>query len=137
MLNERNKNIPKLMRTVMNELISVMIINELDISLTKKTWLDICISHTSMITEKVMQHITNVVESYLMLGERVDGDNGNIRIAPSGPTENHPAHGLVIGNNHTLKPPWDERRRINKLIRHLIRGTRAYCSTSRVFLLGL
>jgi hypothetical protein len=90
-----------------------------------------------MITEKVMQHITNVVESYLMLGERVDGDNGNIRIAPSGPTENHPAHGLVIGNNHTLKPPWDERRRINKLIRHLIRGTRAYCSTSRVFLLGL
>jgi hypothetical protein len=34
-----------------------------------------------MITEKVMQHITNVVESYLMLGERVDGDNGLLRAA--------------------------------------------------------
>jgi hypothetical protein len=81
MLNERNKNIPKLMRTVMSELISVMKVNELDIGLTKRTWLDVCVTHTSMITEKVMQHITNVVESYLMLGERVDGDNGLLRAA--------------------------------------------------------
>jgi hypothetical protein len=79
MLNERNKNIPKLMRTVMNELISVMKVNELDIDLTKRTWLDVCVTHTSMITEKVMQHIKNVVESYL--GERVDGDNGLLRAA--------------------------------------------------------
>jgi hypothetical protein len=50
MLNEGNKNIPKLMRTVMNELISVMKVNELDISLTKRAWLDIRIPHTSMIT---------------------------------------------------------------------------------------
>jgi hypothetical protein len=137
MLNERNKNIPKLMRAVMNELISVMKVNKLDIGLTKRTWLDVCVTHTSMITEKVMQHITNVVESYLMLRKRVDGDNSNIRIALSRPTENHPAHGLAIGNNHTLEPPWDERRRINKLIRHLSQGIRAYYSSNRVFLLGL
>jgi hypothetical protein len=83
MLNERNKNIPKLMRAVMNELISVMKVNKLDIGLTKRTWLDMCVPHTSMITEKVMQHITNVVESYLMMRKRVDGDNSNIRIALS------------------------------------------------------
>jgi hypothetical protein len=137
MLNERNKNIPKPMQTVMNELISVMKVNELDIGLTKRAWLDVCVPHTSMITEKVMRHITNVVESYLMLGKRVDGDNSNIRIALSGPTENHPAHRLAIGNNHALKPLWDERRGINKLIRHLTRGIRAYCSSSKVSLLGL
>jgi hypothetical protein len=36
-----------------------------------------------------------------------------------------------------LEPPWDERRRINKLIRHLSQGIRAYYSSNRVFLLGL
>jgi hypothetical protein len=54
MLNESNINIPKLMRAIMNELISVMKVNELDIGLTKRAWLDICIPHTSMIMEKLM-----------------------------------------------------------------------------------
>jgi hypothetical protein len=42
------------MRAIMNELISVMKVNELDIGLTKRAWLDICIPHTSMIMEKLM-----------------------------------------------------------------------------------
>jgi hypothetical protein len=54
MLNNRNTNIPKLMRAVMNELISVMKVNKLDIGLTKRTWLDISVIHTSMIVEKVV-----------------------------------------------------------------------------------
>jgi hypothetical protein len=122
MLNERNKNIPKLMRAVVNELISVMKVNKLDIGLTKRARLDIGVPHTSMITKKIIQHITNIGESYLMLRKRVDGDNSNIRIALSRPTENHPAHSLAIRNNHTLESPRDERRRINKLIRHLSWG---------------
>jgi hypothetical protein len=137
MLNKRNKDIPKLMRAVVNELVSVMKIHEFDIGLTKRAWLDICVPNPSMIAEKIMQHITNVGEGYLMLRKRVDCDNGNIRIALSRPAKNHPAHGLAIRNHYTLESPGDERRRINKLIRHRSWGIRSYCSNSRVFLMGL
>jgi hypothetical protein len=114
-----------------------MKVHKLDIGLTKGTWLDICVPNPSMIAEKIMQHITNIGESYLMLRKRVDGDNSNIRIALSRPTKNHPAHGVAIRNHYTLESPRDERRRINKLIRHRSLGIRAYCSSSRVFLMGL
>jgi hypothetical protein len=137
MLNKYNKNIPKLMRAVVNELVPVMEIHKFDIGLTKRAWLDICVFNPSMIAEEIMQHITDVSESYLMLRKRIDCDNGNIRIAFSGPAKNHPAHGLAIGNHYTLESSGDERRRINKLIRHRCRRIRSYCSNSRVFLVGL
>jgi hypothetical protein len=69
-----------------------------------------------------------------MLRERIDGDNGNIRIALSGPTKEDPAHGFAVGNNHPLEPSRDERHRVNELVRHR-RRIGAYCS--RVFLLRL
>jgi hypothetical protein len=67
MLNEINKNITKLMGTLMNELIFVMKVIKLDISLTQRTWLDIRVPHMSMVTKKLMEHITNSIKSYLML----------------------------------------------------------------------
>jgi hypothetical protein len=66
MLNEINKNITKLMGTLMNELF-VMKVIKLDISLTQRTWLDIRVPHMSMVTKKLMEHITNSIKSYLML----------------------------------------------------------------------
>jgi hypothetical protein len=90
-----------------------------------------------MIAEEIMQHITNVGEGYLMLRKRVDGYNGNIRIALSRPAKNRPAHGLAIRNHYSLESPRDERCRINKLIRHRNWGIQSYCSNSRVFLTGL
>jgi hypothetical protein len=54
MLNKRDKYIPTLMWAVVNELISVMKINKLDIGLTKRTRLDKSVSYASMIAEEVM-----------------------------------------------------------------------------------
>jgi hypothetical protein len=52
MLNKRDKHIPKLMRAIMNKLISVMKINKLDIGLTKRARLDKSVIYSSMIAEE-------------------------------------------------------------------------------------
>jgi hypothetical protein len=121
------------MGAVVNELVPVVKIHKFDIRLTKRAWLDKCVPNPSMIVKEIMQHITDVSESYLMLRKRIDCDNGNIRIAFSGPAKNHPAHGLAIRNHNTLETPGDKRRRINKLVRHRSWRIRGYCR-SRVFL---
>jgi hypothetical protein len=54
MLNKRDKYIPKLMRAIVNKLISVMKINKLDIGLTKRARLDKSVIYSSMIAEEIM-----------------------------------------------------------------------------------
>jgi hypothetical protein len=54
MLNKRDKYIPKLMRAIVNKLISVMKINKLDIGLTKWARLDKSVIYSSMIAEEIM-----------------------------------------------------------------------------------
>lgn len=122
----------------MNQLVTIMKIIKLKKRLTKRTLLNVSVSHTRLISKELMDYIAHNSKGYLMLGHRMNCDYRHVRVSSSRPSEDDGRHCPSVGDHHPLEAPWDERSRINKLIGHgidVVRWGKKHCSfVSGVFL---
>jgi hypothetical protein len=59
-------DITELMGAVLDELVTIMEKIKLNVSLTKRTRLDVNLAHSSLIAQEIMKTISDVVKGYLM-----------------------------------------------------------------------
>jgi hypothetical protein len=119
MLDKRNMDITRLMGAVLDDLVTIMEKIKLNISLTKRTRLDVNVAHSSLITQEIVKNISDVVKGYLMRRHWMNSDNGDIRIATSGPPKDNLGHCLAVRDHHPMESMRDERGRINKMKVHI------------------
>jgi hypothetical protein len=119
MLDKRNMDITKLVGAVLDDLVTIMEKIKLNISLTKRTRLDVNVAHSSLITQEIVKNISDVVKGYLMRRHWMNSDNGDIWIAMSGPPKDDPGHCLAVRDHHPMESMRDERGRINKMKGHI------------------
>jgi hypothetical protein len=119
MLDKRNMDITKLVGAVLDDLVTIMEKIKLNISLTKRTRLDVNVAHSSLITQEIMKNVSDVVKGYLMRRHWMNSDNGDIRIAMSGPPKDDPGNCLAVRDHHPMESMRDERGRINKMKVHI------------------
>lgn len=119
--DERNMSISKVMRTRLNQLISMKQMRKMNISLTIGTWLDSESWNTQVHMQEIFQNIPDVLKIELFLRQRVKASNGDIIVMLLNTACHYPHHRWASWHHHTLGSRWQKRPWINKVVSHRLR----------------
>jgi hypothetical protein len=119
MFRKGNKNIPKSMRAILNQLISIMISVKANKSLAKGARLYWSEANPNLDSQELSQHITDDIKVYLMLRERVNSSDGEVQVTSTWPSQNDSRHRPASRNRHSIVASGNERCWIDELEGHV------------------
>jgi hypothetical protein len=118
MLDKRNTNILKNMRTLLHHPVSIAQMRKLHVSLPKGAFLNISESYSCSIIKEVSKHIPDVIEMYLSLWHRIDGGDCVVFVATGAMRENHSLDYSTPFDVEDLEAACDEWRGVDGNVCH-------------------
>lgn len=101
-------DISKDMWASIDQSIFVMVKVEMHIGLSKGTRMDGSKAHSKVLPQEVIKHIADASERYMMIGERIDGGNGEVTVQPRLPSQVGSRDRSASLNHHPIEAPRHE-----------------------------